>query len=190
MTGVETRPIRRSRLRLTASRVSYCLTTAAVATPAGVPAPAAMPEPAPVGVQPPMVSAAPAMAPMAPTSPAAPATSVTSTPAPVASAITPPAAPPVLPAPTTGAEGFGYMVGSVGLGMGAKAQTRARSAVPAGHIATSVGGAAAAEHPQGRARKRPRSIVDPGYRYGPRAPGTHYRASPERYPSLTCALRV
>jgi hypothetical protein len=139
--------------------------SAAVAAPAGAPDPAAMPEPAAVGVQPPVVSAAPAMAPMPPTSPVASATSMMSTPAPVSSAITPPAPPPVPPAPVTGAEGFGYMVGNVGLGLESKAQTRARSALPAAQAAASSACVSAGEQEQVRSRRRPRSIVDPGYRY-------------------------
>jgi hypothetical protein len=90
---------------------------------------------------------------------------MTSTPAPVSSAITPPAAPPAPPAPVTGAEGFGYMVGSVGLGLESKAQTRSRSALPAAHAAASSASVSAVEQEQGRSRRRPRSIVDPGYRY-------------------------
>ncbi|OBH53547.1 hypothetical protein [Mycobacterium sp. E2479] len=76
-----------------------------------------------------------------------------------------PAFPPPSPALVTGAEGFGYMVGGVGLNMESKAQTEARSAVPTGQTAASAASLTSAEHAQGRSRKRPRSIVDPGYRY-------------------------
>ncbi|CAG7199749.1 hypothetical protein PICSAR23_03808 [Mycobacterium avium subsp. paratuberculosis] len=62
-------------------------------------------------------------------------------------------------------QGFGYMVGSFGLGMDSKAQTRARSALAAGRPAASSAGAAAVEQEQGRTRRRPRSVIDPGYRY-------------------------
>ncbi len=138
---------------------------AGVAAPAAMPAPVDTPQPAVVGMQPPVASAAPAMAPTAPTSPAAPATSVVSTPATAASTVAPPAAPPTPPAPVTGAEGFGYMVGGVGLGMGSKAQTRARTELPAAQSAAAVARASVAEREQGRSRRRPRSVIDPGYRY-------------------------
>lgn len=49
--------------------------------------------------------------------------------------------------------------------MESKAQTRARSALAAGQTATSAAGVAAADQEQGRSRRRPRSVVDPGYRY-------------------------
>ncbi|OBB86629.1 hypothetical protein A5760_04365 [Mycobacterium colombiense] len=55
--------------------------------------------------------------------------------------------------------------GALGLGMESKAQTRARSALAAGQTATSAAGVAAADQEQGRSRRRPRSVVDPGYRY-------------------------
>lgn len=57
------------------------------------------------------------------------------------------------------------MVGGVGLGMEAKAQTRTRSALPAAQTAASAAGVQAVEQAQGRLRRRPRSVVDPGYRY-------------------------
>ncbi|MFP1154640.1 PPE domain-containing protein [Mycobacterium sherrisii] len=136
-----------------------------MAAPASGPAPAALPQPAGVGVQAPVVSPAPAAAPMSPTSPVAPATSVASTPAPVASAMAPPATPPIPPAPVTGAEGFGYMVGVLGLGMESKAQTQTRSGVRATRPAASPTGLVASQQAQRPSRRRPRSVVDPGYRY-------------------------
>ncbi|OBJ26092.1 PPE family protein [Mycobacterium sp. 1245801.1] len=138
---------------------------AGLAAPAGAPAPSAVPQPAVVGVQPPAVSAAAVTAPMAPAGPVVTATSMASTPAPTASAAVPPAAPPTPPAPVTGSEGFGYLVGNVGLGMESSAQTRANSAAPATQNAASAAGVAAAEEHHGRSRRRPRSVVDPGYRY-------------------------
>ncbi|WP_232002189.1 PPE family protein [Mycobacterium sp. 1482292.6] len=137
---------------------------AGLAAPAGVPAPP-VPQPAVMGVQPPAVSAAPVTAPTAPAGPVATATSMASTPAPTTSAAAPPAAPPTPPAPVTGTEGFGYLVGNVGLGMESTAQTRAHSAAAATQNAASAAGVAAAEQRHGRSRPRPRSVVDPGYRY-------------------------
>lgn len=136
---------------------------AGVAAPA--PAPVAAPQPAVVGMQPPLVSVAPAMAPMAPTSPAAPVTSMTSAQATTVSTVAPPAAPPTPPAPVTGAEGFGYMVGGLGLGMGSKAQSRTRTGLPAAQAAAAAARASAPERERARSRRRPRSVIDPGYRY-------------------------
>lgn len=65
----------------------------------------------------------------------------------------------------TGAEGFGYMVGGLGLGMGSKAQTRTRTELPVAQGAAAATRATTPAREQARSRRRPRSVIDPGYRY-------------------------
>jgi hypothetical protein len=65
----------------------------------------------------------------------------------------------------TGAEGFGYMVGGLGLGMDSKAQTRTRTELPAAQSAAAAARGMVSEQARGRLRRRPRSAIDPGYRY-------------------------
>ncbi|EUA23589.1 PPE1 domain protein [Mycobacterium xenopi 4042] len=77
----------------------------------------------------------------------------------------PPAVPPVPPAPVTGTEGFGYMVGSLGLGQESALSSRTRSRrSPVDTAAASVS-ATAPDQQRPRARRRPGTVIDRGYGY-------------------------
>ncbi|BBU20657.1 PPE family protein [Mycobacterium xenopi] len=135
---------------------------AGVAQPVGAPAAAPLPQPAALGGQPVVAAPATATTSGVPAVPAAPAASTTATAAPSPA---PPAVPPVPPAPVTGTEGFGYMVGSLGLGQESALSSRTRSRrSPVDTAAASVS-ATAPDQQRPRARRRPGTVIDRGYGY-------------------------